>query len=64
MNMTTNNHKHRRTRYERVKQLRDQAVEDGQTDKMWQATYLLKRLEEAAWARINKRNELINLLRS
>jgi uncharacterized caspase-like protein len=61
--MNINPNRHKRTRYERVKSLRDQAIEDGLTDKMWQATYLLQQLEQIVWSRINQRNELITRLR-
>lgn len=62
--MTTNQPRHKRTRYERVKSLLSQAIEDGLTDKMMQAQHILDRIYSSRCDKMQQRTEYITRLRS
>jgi hypothetical protein len=61
--MNTNPTQHRRTRYERVKSLLSQAIEDGLTDKMMQAQHILDRIYSSRCDKMQKRTEYLTRLR-
>jgi hypothetical protein len=62
--MNINPNRHKRTRYERVKSLLSQAIEDGLTDKMMQAQYILDRIYSSRCDKMQQRTEFITRLRS